>query len=104
MYGTVGMAVGMVVGMIVRVSVVMLVHMLMRRTVFMQMVVHMFAQHLFMRMTMIMRRTIGMHMKMPAMAVAMFAVLHGLAVNGRFSCAATAYITHRFPPIPRRVL
>jgi hypothetical protein len=99
-------AVGMVVRVIMRVSVVMIVSMLMRGTIFMQMVVPMFVLYLRMRVTMIMvvRRTIGMHMKMPAVTMAVFALLHGLAVDSCFSCAATAYVTHCFPPIPRRVL
>jgi hypothetical protein len=90
----------MVVRVFMRVSVVMIVNMLMRRTVFMQVVVHMFAFNLFMRMAVIMvvRRTIDMHMKMPAVTMAVFVVLHGLAVYGRFSCAATAYITHHYSP------
>ena len=98
------MAVVMVVGMIVRMRVIMVVHMLMRGTVLMQVVVHVFALCVHMRvivvvgMIVIVRGTVGMHVEMSAVAVAMFAVLHGLAVNGCFSCAATAYVTHHYSP------
>jgi hypothetical protein len=100
MHGTVSMTMGMFMSMIVRVSVVMIVSMLMRGTIFMLMVVPMFVLYLRMRVTMIMvvRRTIGMHMKMPAVTMAVFIVLHGLAVYGRFSRAATAYVTHHYSP------
>jgi hypothetical protein len=96
------MAVAVVVGMIMRMRVIMVVHVLMRGTVFMQVVVHVLALCVRVRMVvaviMIVRGTVGMHVKMSAVAVAMFAVFHGLAVNGCFSCAATAYITHSFSP------
>jgi len=56
----------------------------------------MFALYLRMRMAVIMvvRRTVGMHMEMAAVLVTVLAMLHRLAVYGRFSCAAAAYITH----------
>jgi hypothetical protein len=42
----------------------------------------------------IVRGTVGMHVEMSAVTVPMLMMLHGLAVYGRFSCAAAAYITH----------
>jgi hypothetical protein len=94
MHGTIGMTVRMIVivSVVMCMNVIMIMRVLVRRTVFMQMVVHMFALHRLMRV--IVRCAVGMHMKMAAVLVTVLAVLHRLAVYGRFSCAATAYITH----------
>jgi hypothetical protein len=43
------------------------------------------------RMVVIVCRAVGMHMEMSA-------VFDGLAVYGRFTCAATAYVTHSRSP------
>jgi hypothetical protein len=82
----------MFMSVVMCMSVIMIVRVLMRRTVFMQMVVHMFVLHRLMRV--VVRCAVGMHVKMAAVLVTVFAVLHRLAVYGRFSCAAAAYITH----------
>jgi hypothetical protein len=86
------MAVPMIMGVSVIVIAAVFMRMLVRRTVFMQMVVHMFALHRLMRV--VVRCAVGMHVKMAAVLVTVLALLHRLAVYGRFSCAAAAYITH----------